>query len=64
MVQRGIDPGPMIKVVQSCVLSTVLYGAETWWLGLTMITNKRDNKVGTGVGWHINLLDSTILKAV
>ena len=28
MVQRGVDLGPMIKVVQSCVLSTALYVIE------------------------------------
>ena len=54
----------MIKAVQSCVLSTALYGAEAWWPGLTRITTQRDKMVGTGVGWHTDLLDSTILKAV
>ncbi|KAI0994466.1 hypothetical protein K3495_g13716, partial [Podosphaera aphanis] len=27
-VQRGADPGPMIKAVQACILSTAFYGAE------------------------------------
>ncbi|KAI0992184.1 hypothetical protein K3495_g16002, partial [Podosphaera aphanis] len=63
-VQRGADPGPMIKAVQACVISTALYGAETWWPGLTRITTQRSKKVGTGVGWHTEILDNTIIKAV
>ena len=54
----------MIKAVQACVLSIALYGAEAWWPGLTRITTQRDKKVGIGVGWHTDLLDSTILKVV
>nr|CCA28121.1 hypothetical protein SS1G_12417 [Albugo laibachii Nc14] len=63
-VQRGAAPGLMIKAVQACVLSTALYGAEAWWPGTSRITTKKDKKVGTGVGWHTNLLDSTITKAI
>ena len=63
-VQRGAAPGIMIKAVQVCVLSTALYGAEAWWPGTSRITTKKDKKVGTGVGWHTNLLDNTITKAI
>ena len=63
-VQRGAAPGLMIKAVQACVLSTAIYGAEAWWPGISRITTKRDKKVGTGVGWHTNLLDIIITKAI
>lgn len=54
----------MIKIVQACVLSTALYGADAWWPGLTHITTQRGKKVGTGVGWHTDLIDRTVLKAI
>ena len=63
-VQRGLNPGMMIKTVQACVLSTAFYGVEAWWPGLTRTTTQRDKRVGTGVGWHIDLIDRTVLKAV
>ncbi len=63
-VQRGADPGPMIRAVQACVISTALYGSEAWWPGLTRVTTQRSKKVGTGVGWHTDILDSIIIKAV
>ena len=63
-VQRGAAPGPLIRAVQACVLSTALYGAEAWWPGLSRITTIRDKEVGTGVGWHTSLLDKTITKAI
>ena len=63
-VQRGAAPGPLIRAVNACVVSTALYGAEAWWPGLTRITTKRDKKVSTGVGWHTKLLDRTIMTAI
>ncbi|KAI0999526.1 hypothetical protein K3495_g8672 [Podosphaera aphanis] len=54
----------MIKAVQAYVISTALYGAEIWWPGLTRITTQQSKKVGTGVGWHTDILDNTIIKAV
>lgn len=62
--QRGAAPGPLIHAVHACVLSTALYGAEAWWPGLTRITTLRDKEVGNGVGWHISLLEKTIMKAI
>ena len=41
-----------------------LYGSEAWWPGLARITTRRDKKVSTGVGWHTDILDKRILKAV
>lgn len=63
-VQRGAAPGPLVRAVNACVVSTALYGAEAWWPGLTRITTKRDKKVSTGIGWHTKLLDRTILTAI
>lgn len=63
-VQRGTAPGSLIRAVQACVLSTVLYGAKSWWPGLTRITTQRGKKVGTGMGWHTELIDRTILRTV
>ena len=62
--QRGAAPGLIIKVAQAYVLSTALYGAEAWWPGLTRFTSQRNKKVGTRVGWQMDLLDKTIMKAV
>lgn len=63
-VQRGAAPGPLIRAVQACVLSTALYGAEAWWPGLTRTTTQRGKKVGTVMGWHTELIDRTVLCAV
>ena len=63
-VHRGAASGPLIREVHAYILSTALHGAEAWWLGLTRITSLRDKEVGTRVGWHISLLDKTIMKAI
>ena len=63
-VQRGAAPGPLIRAVNACVVSTAIYGAEAWWPGLTCITTVRDKRVSTGARWHLKLLDRTILTAV
>ena len=62
--QRGTAPGPLIRAVQACVLSTALHGAEAWWPGLTRINTLQDKEYGTEVGWHISLMEKTILKAI
>ncbi|KAI0997695.1 hypothetical protein K3495_g10491 [Podosphaera aphanis] len=61
---RDTDPGPVIKAVQACILSTAFYGAGAWRPGLIRITTQRNKKVSTGVGWHTDLLDNTIIKKV
>lgn len=63
-MQRGAAPGPLIRAVQACVVTTATFGAEAWWPGLKRITTVRDKYVSTGVGWHLNLLNQTIRKGI
>ncbi|KAI0997565.1 hypothetical protein K3495_g10621 [Podosphaera aphanis] len=52
------------RINTACILRTAFYGAEARWPGLTRTTTQRNKKVSTGVGWHTDLLDNTIIKAV
>ena len=63
-VRRDVVSGPMIKAVHAYGLITALYGAEAWWPDLARITTRRDKRVIIGVGWHTDLLEKTIVKAV
>ena len=39
-VKRGAAPGPLVRAVDSCIVSVATYGSEVWWPGMTRPTAK------------------------
>lgn len=61
-VKRGAAPGPLVRAVDSCILSVAMYGSEVWWPGLTRPTTRG---IITPQTSHLcELIDRVIRKAL
>ena len=43
-VQRGAAPGPLVRAVESCVVTVATYGAEVWYPGTSRPTSQGTTK--------------------
>ncbi|KAH9859188.1 hypothetical protein J1614_012265 [Plenodomus biglobosus] len=64
---HGPPASALRKAVTTCILPTVLYGAEAWYEGRVknprILRNARPSTVSTRVGWHLESIDQTITLA-
>ena len=56
----GPPANALRKAAITCVLPTLLYGAEVWYSGRTKPERTGRGEVSTRVGWHINALDKAL----
>jgi len=66
-VKYGPPAAALRKAVVTCVLPSLLYGAEAWYGGRTkpprIMRATRKKEVSTRMGWHISMIDKIIALA-